>query len=458
METRASYVLVGAFVLGLIAAGVVFLLWVSGGGGRTDGVPMTVEFRQDVTGLNNGAVVRYRGIPVGTVQDIRLDPKNPEFVLVGIVVRPDAQIYPDFAAALEQQGLTGIPFIQLKRPPPPERRADARPVAAGAMSQALRARRIPGTPTNLQRLIEEVPRAVVAFRTLAERATQVVTRLETAFGGPSGKGIEAIIRSLEKASGEIAIFTAEASAFAKDARAVAADLRPAAKELTGAIRSVRTLADKASGLTDKAEAVLSEGNRKRLEQILANVEKTSDDASRFVREAEKRAKELEPTLKALPKTLGNIAGLSQSATRLSERASKFLDDKNRQRVERILGSAETAADDVKEIARETREVTGKIRPAIEKLGVSLSQMADTVAKIDEGAEAFSRMSRDISRLVEENRRPVARFLNAGLYDVSQFVADGRRLMRDLNRLVRRIESDPSGFFFGRQGGLDPRSR
>ncbi len=458
METRASYVLVGAFVLGLIAAGVVFLLWISGSGGRSDGVPMTVEFRQDVTGLNKGAVVRYRGIPVGTVRDIRLDPKNPEFVLVGIVVRSDARIYPDFVAAVEQQGLTGIPFIQLKRPPQSQRRSDARPVAAGAMTGALRARRIPGTPTNLQRLIEEVPRAVVAFRTLAERATVAVGRLDEAFGGPSGKGIGEIVQSLDKAASEFATFSVEASAFARDARAVAGDLRPAAKELTVAIRSVRALADKAAGLTDKAEDVLSDRNRKRLEQILNNVERASNDASRFVREAEKRAKELEPTLKELPKTLGNIAGLSKSATRLSERASGFLDDKNRQRVDRILGSAETAADDVKKIARETREVTEKIRPAIEKLGASLSQMADTVTKIDEGAEAFSRMSRDISRLVEENRRPVARFLNAGLYDVSQFVADGRRLMRDLNRLVRRIESDPSGFFFGQQGGLNPRSR
>ncbi|MCY4396265.1 MAG: MlaD family protein [Rhodospirillaceae bacterium] len=458
METRASYVLVGAFVLGLIAAGVIFLLWVSGDGGRAGGVRMTVEFRQDVTGLNNGAVVRYRGIPVGTVRGIRLDPKNPEFVLVGIVVRPDAQVYPDFEAALEQQGLTGIPFIQLKRPASAARRSDARPVAAGAMTQALRARRIPGTPTNLQRLIEEVPRAVIAFRTLAERATEVVVRLETAFGGPSGEGIGAIIQSLEKAAGEIAVFTTEASAFAKDARAVAGDLRPAAKELTGAIRSVRKLADRATVLTDKAEDVLSDRNRKRLERILNNVETASADASRFVREAEKRAKELEPALKELPNTLGNIAGLSRSATQLSERASAFLDDKNRQRIDRILGSAETAADDVKSIARETREVTQKIRPSIEKLGASLSQMADTVAKIDQGAEAFARMSREIGQLVEENRRPVARFLNAGLYDVSQFVADGRRLMRDLNRLVRRIESDPSGFFFGQQGGLNPRTR
>ncbi|MDE0703909.1 MAG: MlaD family protein [Rhodospirillaceae bacterium] len=458
METRASYVLLGAFVLGLIAAGVVFLLWVSGSGGRAGGIPLTVEFRQDVTGLNNGAVVRYRGIPVGTVQNIRLDPDNPERVLVGIVVIPEAQIYPDFEAALEQQGLTGIPFIQLKRPAPSARRPDSRPVAAGAMSPAQRARRIPGTPTNLQRLIEEVPRAVVAFRTLAERATVAVDRLETAFGGPEGKGIGAIVRSLDKAAGEFAAFSAEARAFAKEARAVAGDLRPAAKELSGAIGSVRTLADKAARLTDRAETVLSDRNRKRLENILDNVEKASEDASRFVREAEKRAKELEPTFRELPNTLDNLAGLSRSATELTDRASQVLDDTNRQRVDRILGSAEKAADDVKRIARETREVTEKIRPSIEKLGASLSQMADTVAKIDEGAEAFSKMSRDISRLVEENRRPVARFLNAGLYDVSQFVAEGRRLMGDLNRLVRRIESDPSGFFFGRQGGLDPRAR
>ncbi len=450
--------LVGAFVLGLIAAGVVFLLWTSGTSGRSDGVPMTVEFRQDVTGLNKGAVVRYRGIPVGTVQEIRLDPENPEFVLVGIVLRSDARIYPDFEAALEQQGLTGIPFIQLKRPTHPERRSAEPPVAAGAMTDALRARRIPGTPTNLQRLIEEVPKAVVAFRTLAERATVAVGRLDAAFGGPSGKGIGEIVKSLDKAAGEFAAFSVEAGAFAKDARAMVGDLRPAAKELTIAIRSVRALADKAAGLTDKVETVLSDRNRKRLEKILDNVEKASDDASRFVREAEKRARELEPALRELPKTLGNIAGLSKSATDLTERASLFLDDENRQRVDRILGSAETAADDVKKIARETREVTEKIRPSIEKLGSSLSQMADTVAKIDEGAEAFSKMSNDISRLVEENRRPIARFLNAGLYDVSQFVAEGRRLMGDLNRLVRRIESDPSGFFFGQQGGLNPRSR
>ncbi len=449
METRASYVLTGAFVLGLIAAGVVFLLWVSGRGDGASGVAITVEFRQDVTGLNKGAVVRYRGIPVGAVRDIGLDPANPDLVLVGIDVQPDARIYPDFVAALEQQGLTGIPFIQLKRPP--ERRQDAQPVAAADMPEALRNRRIPGTPTNLQRLIEEVPRAVTAFRTLAERATETVARLDSAFGGPTGKGIDSIVRSLEKAAGDIAVFTAEARLFAGDARAVAKDLRPAVKELAGTIRAVRSLAD-------KAEAVFSEDNRKRLTQILQNVETASADASRFIREAEQRARDLEPVLKELPTTLGNISTFSTSATRLSDRAAAMLDDENRQRVERILASAETAADDVRTVARETREATRKVRPAVEKLGESLSRMADTVAKIDEGAEAFTTMSRQIARLVEENRQPVSRFLNAGLYDVSQFVADGRRLVHDFNRLIRRIENDPPGFFFGQQGGLRPGGR
>ena len=176
------------------------------------------------------------------------------------------------------------------------------------------------------------------------------------------------------------------------------------------------------------------------------------------REAGRRAKDLEPALKELPKTLGNIAGFSESATKLADRAASFLGDRNRERVERILSSAETAAGDIRDVARETREVTQKVRPAIEKLGESLSRMADTVAKVDEGAEAFAKMSRQIAGLVEENRRPLARFLNSGLYDVSQFIADGRRLMRDFTRVIRRIENDPPAFFFGQQGGLNPRSR
>ena len=59
METRASYVLVGTFVLGLVAAAVVFVLWMAGSG-PTNKVSYHVILTGNVTGLAPGAAVRYR--------------------------------------------------------------------------------------------------------------------------------------------------------------------------------------------------------------------------------------------------------------------------------------------------------------------------------------------------------------------------------------------------------------
>jgi len=458
METRASYVLVGAFVLGLIAAGIVLVLWMSGASGRAGGIAMTVQFEQDVTGLTDDALVRYRGIPVGKVRSIRLDPDNPEFVLGRIVVRPDARIYPDFVAAMEQQGLTGSPFIQLKRPTSDKQKPDAKSVAASDMTPELRNRRIPGTPTDLQKIFEEVPKAVTAIKELAERATKVVTRFEGMVASPSGKSVTSIIKTLEKAAADVASFTTDAAAFAKEARGVMKDLGPAAKELTKTIQSVRKMSDKATDLVDKAGAVFSDENKKNVASILKNVDVATADVSRFVKEAEKRVKDLEPAIKELPNTLRNVASFSSSATKLSDRAAAFFDEANRKRISQILTSAEGAAKDIGKFARETVKEAKEVRPAIKSLGEALSRVANTLKQVEDGAKAFGKMSNQVASLVQENRRSIKRFMSTGLYEVSQFMTDGRQMLRAFTRLIRKIENDPSRFFFGRQGGLTPRRR
>jgi len=70
-------------------------------------------FTGDVTGLGVGSAVRYRGVPVGTVRDIRLDPTNVEQVQVLMDVSADAPIKEDTIAQLALQGITGVAFIQL---------------------------------------------------------------------------------------------------------------------------------------------------------------------------------------------------------------------------------------------------------------------------------------------------------------------------------------------------------
>lgn len=113
METRASYVVVGSFVLALTAAafGVVIFLT------RTtfEDAPKNymTYFTGSVTGLQTGSAVRYRGVPVGTVTDIRIDPQDVKQVRVIMEIVRNTPIKTDTVATLGLQGITGVAYIEL---------------------------------------------------------------------------------------------------------------------------------------------------------------------------------------------------------------------------------------------------------------------------------------------------------------------------------------------------------
>ena len=101
METRASYLLVGAFALVVMVACVVAVVWMAGANLRKDITYYDIYFDGSVTGLNPGNTVRYRGIPVGAVSEIAINPKNVQQVRVMIEVPADTPIKKDTIAALE---------------------------------------------------------------------------------------------------------------------------------------------------------------------------------------------------------------------------------------------------------------------------------------------------------------------------------------------------------------------
>ena len=74
MEIRASYVVVGAVVLALLAGLAAFSLWLVEAGVDRNLARYEIAFAGSVSGLPEGGQVLYRGIPVGRVADIRIDP------------------------------------------------------------------------------------------------------------------------------------------------------------------------------------------------------------------------------------------------------------------------------------------------------------------------------------------------------------------------------------------------
>ncbi|WP_366655980.1 MlaD family protein [Fodinicurvata sp. EGI_FJ10296] len=113
METRAKYVAVGAFVLTVAGLLLGFAFWLGLSSLTDRGDRYLIYFDGAVTGLQSGSQVRYRGIPVGQVSDIRVDPANIERVRVMIEVDPETPLRDDSFAMLQLAGLTGGSFVQI---------------------------------------------------------------------------------------------------------------------------------------------------------------------------------------------------------------------------------------------------------------------------------------------------------------------------------------------------------
>jgi len=114
METRAPFVVVGAFVLAAIAAVFGFVYWLHNTGGLGPRATYHVQFDGSVPGLLVGAAVLFNGIRVGEVTDLGLAPDSPRRVNATISVASTTPVRSDTKVGLEFQGLTGVPVIALE--------------------------------------------------------------------------------------------------------------------------------------------------------------------------------------------------------------------------------------------------------------------------------------------------------------------------------------------------------
>jgi phospholipid/cholesterol/gamma-HCH transport system substrate-binding protein len=163
METRANYVLIGAFTLAVIAAAFGFVLWFQSLHTTKLRSPLRVVFEGPASGLRNGGSVNFNGIRIGEVISVKLD--NPRRVVALAMVENKAPIRKDTLVGLEFQGLTGVAAISLKggeeNAPPVPLDEDGVPVltadpnALQDVTEAIRA-----TLQNVNRLVAENQQSV----------------------------------------------------------------------------------------------------------------------------------------------------------------------------------------------------------------------------------------------------------------------------------------------------------
>ena len=66
-----------------------------------------------VSGLNTGATVKYQGVNIGKVQNIKVNPEDLSSILVFVLIEKGFPVKKDMSATLAYTGITGLKFIEL---------------------------------------------------------------------------------------------------------------------------------------------------------------------------------------------------------------------------------------------------------------------------------------------------------------------------------------------------------
>jgi phospholipid/cholesterol/gamma-HCH transport system substrate-binding protein len=228
METRANYLLVGGFVLALIVGFLVFVVWFAKFQFDVEFRRYQIVFKGSVTGLSPGSHVRYSGVRVGEVIEVRLDRDNPQRVRTTIEVETGTPIRQDTVASLELQGLTGGLYVLLSGGS-----ADAPPLEprAGEKFAVISSR-----ASSLEQVLAGAPDVLEGANLLLARANRLLSDENTAHFGQALANISRLTGTLADQSTQIDTLFADAAKTMTNLREASASVA----ELAGALKGDST--------------------------------------------------------------------------------------------------------------------------------------------------------------------------------------------------------------------------
>lgn len=216
METRANYVLIGAFTLLAGVCLLLFALWAAKFSSDRNWRHFEVIFNEPVTGLTEGSSVQYNGIGVGTVDKLRLDPNDARKVIAVLKLKADAPVKVDTRAKLSQQGITGVPFIQL----------------TGGSPQAARLE-----PTD-DREIPIIRTEPSALQNIADTANRLVARMDQLLSEENIKRVSETLDHIEQATGAVSDNREDIAALIANARQATETLNATLATANGSIERI----------------------------------------------------------------------------------------------------------------------------------------------------------------------------------------------------------------------------
>lgn len=238
METRAHHLLIGGFVLLVVVSLFAFVIWLARVEIDRDVTRYLIFFEGSVSGLTATSNVMYNGIPVGTVEEIELDPLDPSRVRVLIEVVSNTPVRTDSVATLESQGITGVSLVQISGGDPQSPDLLALPGRDLAI--------IDSRPSQIQRLFTGAPE-------LINRAIVLINQVTELFNDDNLEAFGLLIADAQSISSDLAGRTDEFDAILTNISETSSEMRLAAESVDNLIVGLDT---QIAVLAESTEATL----------------------------------------------------------------------------------------------------------------------------------------------------------------------------------------------------------
>jgi phospholipid/cholesterol/gamma-HCH transport system substrate-binding protein len=242
METKANYVAVGGFVLVCMVGLVVTLLWLAGAQYSQEYVYFQTYFKGPVTGLGDGTTVRYNGIDVGRVTELKFDPNDPQRVIVKLQTKPDLHIRKDSEATIESEGLTGGSYVEISGGT--KTSDELVPTAPGQIPV------IRSSQSTLQQLAQSAPALLKKLNDAADKVNDLLNpQNRKAFGDILGN-LDTTTSALAKRSGDIDATLANFSVASRNLAQASDKIAPTLADADTSVKKLGKLSDDADAFVN----------------------------------------------------------------------------------------------------------------------------------------------------------------------------------------------------------------
>jgi phospholipid/cholesterol/gamma-HCH transport system substrate-binding protein len=394
VETKANYILIGLFTIAGLLGIVFFSLWFARIELDRQFAYYDVRF-SSVSGLSNASDVRFSGLPVGQVVDVRLSPDRSGTITVRLEVAADTPVRADSIATIESQGVTGVSFVGISAGRP-----EAPLLSANDDSDVPV---IPAGRSTLQSLSEDAPELVA-------ETLRVVQEIGDLFGGENQGRLDRILINVEAASDEFAATLEGFSGIAGTVNEFAAQIgrfNTTLDTLTGELAVVLASADETLAsvglLADQSTAIVASGTN-----TLDAVQGAVGEVERYI------AEDLTLTASDVRDTL---ASLRDDLTVLRTDASALM---------ATLGTTGTTA-----TAR------------LEEAAVTIAEIDALLVSLDTSAEAVTTAADNFDTLLTEQGTPL-------LVETRAAVAEATVVIQSISVMT---ENDLPGIIADLQGAV-----